>query len=73
LWTDVSEREHLPNRLDEIIMDRLVMRIMELEAALDFYSWGSSPKGELDPLGGEEYVKAMVKDGGAIARAAECD
>lgn len=73
LWADISEREHLLNRLDEIIMDRLVMPIMELEAALDFYAWGPSPKGEPEPRAGEEYAKAMAKDGGAIGRAAESD
>jgi hypothetical protein len=49
--------------------ERLTRRIIDLEAMADFYAWGPSPKGELEPMHGEEYAKAMAKDGGKIARA----
>jgi hypothetical protein len=70
LWADIAEVEKLTDRIHYgIVHERLVMRIAELEGALDFYAWGPSPKGELEPMRGEAYAKAMAADGGAIARA----
>ena len=49
--------------------EQLAQRIIDLEAALDFYGYGTNLRGELEPMSGEEYAKAMAKDGGEIARA----
>jgi hypothetical protein len=69
VWDDgFVEVEHLHTKI-ETIVERLIERIIELEAMGDFYAWGPSPKGELEPMRGEEYVKAIAKDGGKIARA----
>src|SRR5262245_45993058 len=68
LWKDILEVEKLTGHMHRV-KELLVTRIMELEAMADFYAWGPSPKGELEPLSGEEYAKAMAMDGGAIARA----
>jgi hypothetical protein len=68
LVRQLGEVERLTDRINDIVQDKFAQRVIELEAALDFYAWGPGPKGELEPMEGEEYAEAIAKDGGRIAR-----
>jgi hypothetical protein len=69
LVADLGEVERLTDRVYGIVADKFAQRVIDLEAALDFYAWGPTQKSWLEPMEGEEYAKAIAKDGGKIARA----
>jgi hypothetical protein len=64
----LSEIEASLDRIHMLAFERLANRLIAVEAALDFYAYGPASKGA-EPMRGEEYAKAMVADGGRIARA----